>query len=71
MRFYCENILDVLEMKRRSLKTKLTSFLQLAEGPRLQAIMKLNEETKKNDYEINYLMRKKFRAEKKIIKVNN
>mmetsp|Transcript_1873 Transcript_1873/g.1670 ORF Transcript_1873/g.1670 Transcript_1873/m.1670 type:complete len:95 (+) Transcript_1873:475-759(+) len=27
----------------------------------------MNDETKKNDYELNYLMRNKFRAEKKII----
>ena len=30
----------------------------------------MNEATKKNDYEINYLMRKKFRKEKKKIKVS-
>ncbi len=30
----------------------------------------MNDDVKKNDYEINYLMRKKFRAEKKKIKVS-
>ena len=40
----------------------------LAEKPRIKAILQLNEENKKNDYEINYAMRSKFRAEKKLVK---
>ena len=71
-----------LEHHEDKLKNQDNSFLKLerehkdvqiglAEKPRIKAILKINEENKKNDYEINYAMRKKFRAEKKLIKVIN
>ncbi|CAI2378385.1 unnamed protein product [Moneuplotes crassus] len=68
-----------LERHEERLKNQDNGFLKLerenkdrkigiSEKPRIEAIIKLNDERKKNDYEINYLMRKKFRAEKKLIK---